>query len=363
MKKTLGAAVLAALVACLLPMSALAATKTVTAGPPLKAPPKGVPEYADLTAYYPSKVTIAQGDKVRWNFAGFHNVLFPGKAQPPVLVLADTSKPLGGFKDAAGKPFWFNGQASLVINPAAAFPSGDGRIDKTGADNSGLPLADGPPAPYTATFKKTGTFTYVCSVHPLMKGKVTVRKKNRRTPSKRSDAARTAKELAKDIKTLKQRDRFKGPSGANILIGNDTRRTALLAYYPAAKEVKVGEIVRFKMSSPSNEVHTVSFGPEAYIKPLAEGFFGPDPVYSVPGGPPRIVLNPIGAYPSDPPNAPFPPYDGANHGNGFLNSGILDADAKSPQPGESAFVFAKAGTYTYYCLVHGAEMKGTVTAR
>jgi plastocyanin len=359
-KKSLGATMLGALVVCLLPAGALAATKTVTAGPPLKAPPKGVPEYSDITMYFPSKVTIREGDSVKWNFAGFHNVLFPGKAKAPALVIADPSTPVKDAKDAAGALFWFNGQANLFINPKVAFPESDGVVDKNSADNSGLPLSDGPPEPFTAKFTRTGTYTYVCSVHPLMKGKVTVVKKNRKVPSARQDKRTVAKQLAKALKTLKQKDKFKGPSGANVLIGNDTKDISLLAYYPKAKTVKTGETVRFKMSAPTNEIHTVTFGPEAYNKGLADTFFGPEPgAYSLP---PRLLVNPVAAYPSDPPTGPIA-YNGATHGNGFLNSGVLDADAKSPQAAEAAYVFTKAGTYTYYCLVHGAEMKGTITAK
>ena len=362
MRKSLGPVLAAgAAVVLLVPGAAGAATKTVSAGPPLKSPPKGVPEYLDLTAYYPSKVKIAQGDSVKFTFAGFHNVLFRGKSAAPALVVPDVAKPVTGANDAAGAAFWFNGQPTLKINPAAAFPAGDKVIDKKSFDNSGLPLAEGPPPAYTAKFRRTGTFTYLCSVHPLMKGTVTVVKKGRKVPSKRSDAAAVAKQLAKDLKTAKQRDAFKGPAGNVVQMGNDTKRVSLLAYYPAAKTIKVGETVRFVMSSPSNEIHTATLGPEAYVKALADGFFGPDPSnpYAVP---PVLVLNPTAAYPSDPPPA-FPPYTGANHGNGFINTGILDPDSKSPQPKEAAITFTKAGTYTYYCLVHGAEMKGTVTVQ
>ena len=52
--------------------------------------------------------------------------------------------------------------------------------------------------------------------------------------------------------------------------------------------------------------------------------------------------------------------DGANHGNGFANTGLLDDDARTPFPAEAKVTFAKAGSYAYICTVHGPSMKGTV---
>ena len=50
------------------------------------------------------------------------------------------------------------------------------------------------------------------------------------------------------------------------------------------------------------------------------------------------------------------------HGNGFWNSGVLDANSKSPLPESSSVKFDTAGTYTYYCLIH-PFMRGTVTVQ
>jgi plastocyanin len=44
-----------------------------------------------------------------------------------------------------------------------------------------------------------------------------------------------------------------------------------------------------------------------------------------------------------------------------VNSGVLDVESASPQADKSTVTFTKAGTYAYYCIVHGAEMKGTIT--
>ena len=63
------------------------------------------------------------------------------------------------------------------------------------------------------------------------------------------------------------------------------------------------------------------------------------------------------AFPSDVPT--LPAYDGTSHGNGFLNTGVLDREAASPSPPSSQVTFTKAGTYDYICLLH-PFMKGQI---
>jgi plastocyanin len=56
-------------------------------------------------------------------------------------------------------------------------------------------------------------------------------------------------------------------------------------------------------------------------------------------------------------------FDGSNHGNGYFNTGVLDADDKSPFPSKDQVTFTKAGTYTYYCAVHGNDMSGEIVVQ
>ena len=345
----------ASLVAAITPAAAHAATKTVSAGPPGKV--SGMPDGADLNAFFPSKIKVAQGDKVSFSLNGFHTVTFGKKL--PSLFKADGK--VSGAKDAAGADFWFNGQDRPVLNNAAGGPSGDGVVDGKAIDNSGLPAdGDGPPPPYKTTFKKTGTYNYVCLVHPDMKGQVTVVKKGSKTPSKQSDKARVAKQIARLVKTAKKLAAYEGPGGSNVRAGNDTKEVSLFTFFPADVAVKVGESVRWTQTSGRNEIHTVTFGPMDYLKGLGETFVAPDPA-SPPDGPPTLVVNPLVAYPSESPVAGAPSYDGANHGNGFLNSGIMDDDSGSPFGKQFEVKFTKAGTYGYLCIVHGPDMSGKVT--
>jgi plastocyanin len=113
--------------------------------------------------------------------------------------------------------------------------------------------------------------------------------------------------------------------------------------------VPVGGSVKFQVKSLA-EAHTFSFGPADYLNNLASAFVVPTAS--------ALVFNGQLALPSDPPPT-LPPYDGTAHGNGFLNTGVLDGDPASPQPSSSSVTFSKAGTYAFICLIH-PFMHGTV---
>ena len=119
---------LTAAVCCLaVPVAASAATTSVVAGPPIKRAPAGVPKDGDLNQFFPSAVKIHVGDKVSWTVAGFHVVQFPkAGSAPPQLAVPDPSRPATGVNDAAGQPFWFNGQGKLTryadIGAGQTFP-------------------------------------------------------------------------------------------------------------------------------------------------------------------------------------------------------------------------------------------------
>ena len=351
-------AVLAAVAAAvIIPGSAAeAANKSVFAGPPR--PVKTLPKGVDLTHFFPQHIKVAQGRSIDFNIRGLHTITFLGKKEfPPFFV---PSGAVSGFNDPAGNPFWFNGQARLVLNPQVGAPIGDGRVDNRAVESSGLPAGEGPPKPYTLKFTKAGSFRYVCLVHPKMRGRVTVVKRRGRVPSARSDQARTAKEIGKLVRVAKRRAAYAGPGGANVRAGNDTDSVDVLRYFPSDVRIKAGDTVRWYSRHP-HEFHTVTFGPQDYLKPIGETFIAPDT--SAPqGGPPTLVANPLAVYPSDAPPAE-PGYDGTNHGNGFLNSGLVQGDPNYPLPREWSARFTKPGTYRYICLVHGPDMSGTVTVR
>jgi len=352
--RALGVSLLAA--ALVLPAaSAEARVKTVYAGPP--GPLAGAPRGLELNGFYRRTVTINEGDTVRWRFRGFHTTTFVPRGQrPPPFVIADPANPTSGVRDAVGNPFWFNGQPSLLINPRVGVRVGSSSTDGRSYRNSGLP-ADRP-RDYRLKFTRAGNHRYLCIVHPGMEGTVRVLGRGRATPSARRDTGAARAEAASATRSSRRLNAYR-PAGNRVVAGHDRRDVALLKFFPAVKSIALGESVEFSVSSRS-EIHNVSFGPPAYRAQAARDIVMPRPP-AAPGGAPRLVLNPLVFLPSDPPPG-LPPYDGANHGNGFLSTWALDTDPSSPAPDRQTVRFNRRGSFQFECLIHPG-MRGTVNVR
>lgn len=336
----------AAAAALLAPTAAQAATKTVSAGTPPKGAVSGVPPTTVDNAFYPARVKVHVGDSVSYKFLGFHNVFFPpkGKASPPFAVF-DPATPVSGAKDASGADMWFNGRPSAAFNPLVAAPTGSKVVNGKGNHGSGLP--SGSKFRYKVRFSKTGTFSYYCSIHSGMKGTVQVVKRSSRVPSK-ADDAKTSRKQASAASKLAKRLVANGDPGGNVVnVGNDKKGIASLAFFPATKTVAAGTAVTFQMPGTSTESHNVAVGPEPYV--LGQTLDGPNGTF-----------NPFVIYPSDP---VLPPLTPTTHGNGYLATGLLDTDSRSPAPNKQTITFTTPGTYVYYCNIHQPDMKGTIVVQ
>jgi plastocyanin len=116
----------------------------------------------------------------------------------------------------------------------------------------------------------------------------------------------------------------------------------------------VGQTVRFSISSKS-EIHTVALGAGTpYFDAIEKDLVMAQPQ---PSGPPRLQFSPLIFLPSDP---ALPPYTGLNHGNGFLNTGVLDTNPSTPPPASVDVTFAAAGTFKFECTIHPG-MQATIT--
>jgi plastocyanin len=350
-----------------LPAAAQAATKTVTMGPPVAAQKQLRPYGSDANAFFPKQVTVRTGDAVRFVPLGFHNVEFPAKGKTPTPLFAPTGTKISGALDAAGQPYWFNGQNTLGFSPPLLTPLFGKSVtfDAAKGFQSGLPFAD-KPKPVTLRFTKTGSFTYFCDVHPGMSGTVKVVRKGRAVGSTRADANRVKAQVASAVKTAsrlaKARAKADKAAAGKTATGALTIADGLagpggvefLDFSPGKVTVATGTTVTFAMPAKTTEVHTASTGPgnpedaSTFLGALSSSIESPAPDQAV-------------FYPSDLPPAAAT-LTGTSHGNGFWNSGSMDAIAASPPASSAKVTFGAAGTYTFYCLIH-PFMKATVTVK
>lgn len=361
MTKTV-AALAGVLVALAVTGSAAAARQaggvTVFAGPPLQKP---VVAHADALAFFPRAVTIHAGDTVTWQVLGFHTVTFAGSHRPYPFIAPTGTQPAA--KDATGQPFWWVAKLpQLTISPMSLLQQGGSRISSPAElRSSGLMRVltappKQPPAPFSLTFAKPGVYHYQCAVHPGMRGVVIVLPSTRGTPSAASEAAATSQAVARAVADQHRLARTQPAKSLRVLVGAGDNATGaeITAFFPSRLLVHVGDTVTF-VNHDQTDIHTVTFGPESLRSSIEKTFAAPKGH--------QVLLNPLGGLPSDPPSGPAQ-YDGTNHGDGYLNSGILQPQGAPAAAGAKSFVvtFTKPGVYHYECVVH-ANMDGTIVVR
>jgi plastocyanin len=355
------AAIAAAAFVLVVPANASAATKVVDMGTPPDVAKPVAKQFtalgANVNAFFPATTTIHVGDSVRFQPAGFHNLDLPKKGGGPTPLLAPVpGQTIAGAVDAAGVPYWFNGQANIQFNLPALAPVGFGKkftYNGSKGVQSGLPLA-AKPKPVTVKFSKAGSYTYFCDVHPGMKARVRVRSKSRSVPSARAHAKLIGDQVSRALATAKKLAKVKPPAGTVDLGVAGKGGVELFVMNPGAITVPVGTTLNFRMSPGSYEVHTATFGPgdiedpNSFIGKIATSFEGP-------------AIDQSAIYRSQPPGT-VGTLTPTLHGNGYWNSGALDATSATPLPAADKVTFGAPGTYTYYCLVH-PFMKATVTVQ
>ena len=350
-----GVSGLALVAALALPGVAQAAQKDVSLGPTRAASKALQSTGSDVNDFFPHQVTIHVGDTVRFVPNNFHTVDLPGSRKSKLPIISPLGQPIAGAVDAAGAPFWFNGQSQVGFTPALLRSSFGKRTAYTGrkAVLSGLPLSQ-KPKPMTVRFTRAGTFRYFCDVHFGMTGIVRVVGASRPVPSAAADKRTVRRQIASTLTTAKALPKSATPPANTVDVGLQGKAgVSLFAFVPAALTVPRGTTVTFRMGARS-EVHTATTGPgdpskqtPSYLQQLEAGLQGP-------------VLDPRGVYPSNPPGA-LASLTPTLHGNGFWNSGALDLDPGTPTvPPSGAVLFAAPGTYQFYCMIH-PFMHGTIT--
>jgi len=344
-------------VAVLVPAGARAATRSVDMGTPAKSQASFQAKGADVNDFFPHRTTIHVGDKVRFVPTGFHTVEIPAKGAAPGALIAPDGKAVAGVDDANGAPFWFNGAPELNFNPAL-FASLYGKKLTFNAKKglqTGLPLA-AKPKPVVVKFKKAGKITYLCTVHPGMTGVITVKKRRARIPSAKKHRKAIAAQVKRDLKIAKRLTKHTVPAGTVDVGEAGAHGVEYFGMLPGSITVPVGTTLKFTMTKGSYEAHTATFGPgnpltepTSYLGVMAKSFEG------------APLLDQRALYPSDKPPA-VASLTPALHGNGFWNSGAIDAADATPLPLANAVKFDAPGTYPYYCIIH-PFMKGEVVVQ
>ena len=273
-----------------------------------------------------------------------------------VPLISPTGQKVADSNDAAGQPFWFNGQDQLGFTPSLAQGKFGKKLTHNGSKRiaSGLPLAE-KLKPIVVTFKKTGKFTYYCNIHAGMKGTVSVKSKGTDVPSAKADKKALKRQVDRSLKTAKQLPKTTAPANVVNVGAAGKHGEELFAFVPSAVTVPVGTTLTFRMHPASYDVHTATAGPgnpesepNSYLGQIAATFQG-------------AVFDPRATYRSEPP-ATKGTLTPTLHGNGFWNSGVMDTAKGSPLAGADQVMFGAAGKYDFYCLIH-PFMKATVTVQ
>lgn len=342
-----------------LPATAGATTKVVTMGEPANVARTFEQKFqSDVNAFFPRGITIHVGDSVKFVPVGFHTVDIPPRGSH-ALPLVTPQGTISGLNDAAGQPFWFNGQPDLNFNPAVFGPGGLGKrltFNGTQRVDSGAPISQRP-QPMTVKFTKTGSYTYFCDIHQGMKGVVHVVAKKAKAPSAKSDAAAVKRQVLAAEKVAKRLAHTVPPTGTVYVGSAGTGGVEFYGFFPSSETIPVGTTVRFSMSKGTFEDHTATTGPgdpsnpqdtSSYLGQIANSFNSPS-------------LDQRAVYPSDPPATPAA-LSPTLHGNGFWNSGVMDASNATPLPSSYSVKFTAPGTYVFHCLIH-TFMKATITVK
>jgi plastocyanin len=334
-----------------------ATTWTVYAGDVKKAP-AGTPKGTQLNQFFPGRLTVNAGDKVTFSTLGFHTVSYLNRKAPPPFLLPAKGEVYSGINDAAGQPFYFDGESKFENNMVYFVPAGGTSISRGKFASSGAMFSENPRKPVTASFgfPQVGKFKLVCMIHPSMEMDVTVKPKGAAVPATPDEViaaaeAGTAVAYAKAKRVVMQK-----PPRNTIYMGVDTAkvsggRVTVFDFLPTLTTVKVGTPVRFVVKAPS-EAHNAVFGNPKYAMKLIEQT---DLFPEKPGDPNQAT--PFFLFGSDPPGTP---YEGSKmHGNGFYATPLADG-LPGPPPASFKVSFTTPGKYHFICQLHGPDMAADI---
>jgi plastocyanin len=301
----------------------------------------------EVLAFLPRDIIVREGDTITWKV--------PPLQQHTVTFLSGLDRPEVNVSLGDGR---------LAYNPVAALPTGGPEYEATGIVGSGvvnLEPNDDPEPTYSLTFAKAGTYEYVCLIHPVMTGSVSVIGAEAPSFYGRDPfgqdvwdtiAEGEKQSILDEVEALDfGRPRVTtNPDGSDdhgILAGISTERADLLYFYQPSTTVSTGDTVTWSWERTATS-HTVSFVPKEIDPPELVFREAPET------GPAILVVNPAVLQPS-----------GADVfvEDVFFSSGLRNNPALAPpgSPGHYTLVFTQPGTYEYICLRHWRQgMRGTI---
>ncbi|MDQ3951461.1 MAG: hypothetical protein M3279_00645 [Actinomycetota bacterium] len=225
----------------------------------------------------PDTITVHQGDRITFDFRGFHTATMLPAGVGPEDWLAENAVPTGPFGFARTDPD--DGANEFKDNfPGVATPTdpscggtGQSPCDYTGASvlNSGAPFEL--PSTFTATVNAEPgtTFWVLCLVHHHMRKRIrVVADPAAATPQSAIDEARS-EQAARDLdwaqathtKYSSRKTSHETAGGRRVWdawAGVDSRFVSLHAFYPKRLSVDRGDVVRWRFDQLVHEDHTVS---------------------------------------------------------------------------------------------------------
>ena len=209
----------------------------------------------------------------------------------------------------------------------------------------------------TYGFPKVGKFKLLCVIHPKMEMVVTVKPKGA--------AVETAEEVAAKAKAETDAAWAKAdalvalkPPKNTIYMGVDSAqasggRTTILDFVPSLTTVKVGTRVRFVASRAPTEAHNVGFGPREVHRQAHEAD-GALPVRPAePAEPGHAVLHLRQRSAGD-------GVRGQHDARQRLLRDAARGRDPGPPPNAVSVTFAKAGKYSFICMLHGPDMAADI---
>lgn len=187
---------------------------------------------------------------------------------------------------------------------------------------------------FSVTFPNTGTFTYVCLIHPGMDGRVVVVPSGQAVPAQAQVDAQAQQELQPLLAAARaERERLRAqpvrseprPDGTTLYrvqVGAVLPQIDLNLFFPDTLSLREGDTVLWE--APTTTPHTVTFGE------LPPPTAGPPPVEFFTG------------------LKPSPNYEGGFSHSGWIGQGWAGGQTFSLN-------FTRAGTYTYICILHADQ--------